>query len=154
MSRSDANKVTLQDIGRQPPAFYRCEVSADAPTFHTGLQTGLLTVVGEYRVPHTSHPFSSHPSPHTPHFTPVSSHLTPLTSHPIYHTSRFTTHTKAPMHQSAVYPFATAERMRLPRTFIFPLFAATRATSQSLHAVRCGVQISRQEIRSAPINLS
>lgn len=45
VSRSDANRVTLQDLGRQPPAYYRCEVSADAPTFHTGLQTGLLSVV-------------------------------------------------------------------------------------------------------------
>ncbi|XP_034246856.1 uncharacterized protein LOC117648460 [Thrips palmi] len=46
VSRSDANRVTIQDVGRQPPAYYRCEVSADAPTFHTGLQTGLLTVIG------------------------------------------------------------------------------------------------------------
>lgn len=45
VSRSDAYRVTLQDVGRQPPAYYRCEVSADAPTFHTGLQTGLLTVI-------------------------------------------------------------------------------------------------------------
>lgn len=45
ISLSDARVVTLIDVQRQLTDFYKCEVSADAPLFHTEIKSAYMTVV-------------------------------------------------------------------------------------------------------------
>ncbi|XP_069682456.1 CD166 antigen-like isoform X2 [Periplaneta americana] len=45
ISLSDARKVTLLDVQKQLTGFYKCEVSADAPLFHTEIKSASMTVV-------------------------------------------------------------------------------------------------------------
>jgi hypothetical protein len=47
ISRSDARNVTLLNIQKQLTGFYKCEVSADAPLFHTEIKSAFMTVVGK-----------------------------------------------------------------------------------------------------------
>jgi len=47
ISQSNAWTVALQDVQRDLTGFYKCEVSADAPLFHTEIKTGLMIVVGK-----------------------------------------------------------------------------------------------------------
>jgi len=47
ISQSNAWTVALQDVQRELTGFYKCEVSADAPLFHTDIKTGLMIVVGK-----------------------------------------------------------------------------------------------------------
>ena len=47
ISQSNAWTVALQDVQRELTGFYKCEVSADAPLFHTEIKTGLMIVVGK-----------------------------------------------------------------------------------------------------------
>ncbi|XP_034246843.1 V-set and immunoglobulin domain-containing protein 2-like [Thrips palmi] len=44
LARSDSNNVTLLNVTRSQGGFYKCEVSADMPYFHTGIKTEYLTV--------------------------------------------------------------------------------------------------------------
>ncbi|XP_023711542.1 uncharacterized protein LOC111866636 isoform X2 [Cryptotermes secundus] len=45
ISLSDARNVTLLDVQKQLTGFYKCEVSADAPLFHTEIKSASMTVV-------------------------------------------------------------------------------------------------------------
>jgi hypothetical protein len=47
VSLSDARNVTLIDVQKQLTGFYKCEVSADAPLFHTEIKSASMTVVGK-----------------------------------------------------------------------------------------------------------
>ncbi|XP_050312264.1 uncharacterized protein LOC126747570 [Anthonomus grandis grandis] len=44
VSVSDANKVTLLSVGRDISGLFQCEVSADAPSFHTDVRSAPMTV--------------------------------------------------------------------------------------------------------------
>ena len=46
ISQSNARTVALRDVKRTLTGFYKCEVSADAPLFHTEIKSGLMIVVG------------------------------------------------------------------------------------------------------------
>jgi hypothetical protein len=46
ISQSNAWTVALRDVQRDLTGFYKCEVSADAPLFHTEIKSGLMIVVG------------------------------------------------------------------------------------------------------------
>ncbi|GFG35313.1 hypothetical protein Cfor_01360, partial [Coptotermes formosanus] len=45
VSLSDARNVTLLDVQKQLTGYYKCEVSADAPSFHTEIKSASMTVV-------------------------------------------------------------------------------------------------------------
>ncbi|KAJ4439996.1 hypothetical protein ANN_08127, partial [Periplaneta americana] len=45
ISQSNARTVALRDVQRDLTGFYKCEVSADAPLFHTEIKSGLMIVV-------------------------------------------------------------------------------------------------------------
>ncbi|PSN41617.1 hypothetical protein C0J52_24778 [Blattella germanica] len=45
ISQSNARTVALRDVRRNLTGFYKCEVSADAPLFHTEIKSGLMIVV-------------------------------------------------------------------------------------------------------------
>ncbi|KAF4522004.1 hypothetical protein B566_EDAN010853 [Ephemera danica] len=45
VSRSGARAVVLSDVQRELTSFYKCEVSADAPLFHTDVKSALMLVV-------------------------------------------------------------------------------------------------------------
>jgi len=47
VSLSDSRNVTLLDVQKQLTGFYKCEVSADAPLFHTEIKSASMTVVGK-----------------------------------------------------------------------------------------------------------
>ncbi|XP_022899921.2 uncharacterized protein [Onthophagus taurus] len=49
VSGSDRNKVTLKDVQKVISGTYTCEVSADAPTFHTEMKGGFMQV---HELPH------------------------------------------------------------------------------------------------------
>ncbi|XP_050524485.1 uncharacterized protein LOC126896079 isoform X3 [Daktulosphaira vitifoliae] len=51
VQESDANKVTIVNIRRILTGFYKCEVSADAPYFHTAIKTKLTYVTDEPKQP-------------------------------------------------------------------------------------------------------
>ncbi|XP_049948340.1 uncharacterized protein LOC126456636 [Schistocerca serialis cubense] len=44
VSRSNEHQVTLTNVGRDLTGYYKCEVSADAPLFHTVIKTALMIV--------------------------------------------------------------------------------------------------------------
>lgn len=46
ISQSNSSSVTLSDVHRDLTGFYKCEVSADAPLFHTGIKSALVIVTG------------------------------------------------------------------------------------------------------------
>jgi len=48
VSLSDSRNVTLLNVQKQLTGFYKCEVSADAPLFHTEIKSASMTVVGKY----------------------------------------------------------------------------------------------------------
>jgi hypothetical protein len=48
ISQSNARTVALRDVRRNLTGFYKCEVSADAPLFHTEIKSGLMIVVGTF----------------------------------------------------------------------------------------------------------
>ncbi|GBP53312.1 hypothetical protein EVAR_46569_1 [Eumeta japonica] len=50
ISRSGARRVVLQQATPDMAGRFRCEVSADAPTFHTEIRSAPLEVVGEIRI--------------------------------------------------------------------------------------------------------
>ncbi|XP_067004846.2 cell adhesion molecule 2 [Anabrus simplex] len=45
ISQSDSHIITLLDVQKQLTGFYKCEVSADAPLFHTEIKSSYMTVV-------------------------------------------------------------------------------------------------------------
>jgi hypothetical protein len=47
VSRSDDRIVTLLNVDRRSTGIFKCEVSADAPLFHTEIQSAVLRVVGK-----------------------------------------------------------------------------------------------------------
>ncbi|XP_046679162.1 uncharacterized protein LOC124366609 [Homalodisca vitripennis] len=47
ISRSNSSTVTLTHVNRHMTGFYQCEVSADAPFFHTGIQKTHVTITEE-----------------------------------------------------------------------------------------------------------
>lgn len=47
LSASNDQRVTLTSVHRQLTGLYMCEVSADAPLFHTEIQMTKLEIVGE-----------------------------------------------------------------------------------------------------------
>lgn len=44
---SNARKVTLLQVGRDLTGLFQCEVSADAPLFHTEIRSAQMTVAGK-----------------------------------------------------------------------------------------------------------
>ncbi|KAL3286068.1 hypothetical protein HHI36_000581 [Cryptolaemus montrouzieri] len=44
ISRSNSRKVTLRDVERETAGIFKCEVSADAPLFHTDMRSARLLV--------------------------------------------------------------------------------------------------------------
>lgn len=48
LSVSNATQVTVRNVGFSLSGNFTCEVSADAPTFYTGIATNVLKVVGKY----------------------------------------------------------------------------------------------------------
>uniref|UniRef100_A0A2S2PAJ8 Ig-like domain-containing protein n=1 Tax=Schizaphis graminum TaxID=13262 RepID=A0A2S2PAJ8_SCHGA len=55
VQESDENKVTIVNVQRELTGYYKCEVSADAPLFHTGIKTKLTYVTNEPSSPPTLH---------------------------------------------------------------------------------------------------
>lgn len=47
LTQSDHQQVRIVNLNRRLSGDYMCEVSADAPLFHTDIRTAPLTVVGE-----------------------------------------------------------------------------------------------------------
>lgn len=47
LTQSDAQQVRIVNLHRRLSGEYQCEVSADAPLFHTDIRAAPLTVVGE-----------------------------------------------------------------------------------------------------------
>jgi hypothetical protein len=45
VSLSDARSVTLLNVQKELTGVYKCEVSADAPLFHTEIKSASITVV-------------------------------------------------------------------------------------------------------------
>lgn len=48
VSRSNSKEVTLTDVKRETSGEFKCEVSADAPLFHTEIRSAHLLVAGKY----------------------------------------------------------------------------------------------------------
>lgn len=48
MSRSNSREVTLTNVERETSGEFKCEVSADAPLFHTEIRAAHLLVAGIY----------------------------------------------------------------------------------------------------------
>ena len=46
-AKSNATQVTLVDLDSDATGIYSCEVSADAPSFHTVIVSGTMDVVGK-----------------------------------------------------------------------------------------------------------
>lgn len=44
---SNAHNVTLLSVGRDISGLFQCEVSADAPLFHTQMMSAPMTVAGK-----------------------------------------------------------------------------------------------------------
>ncbi|KAK9873719.1 hypothetical protein WA026_002076 [Henosepilachna vigintioctopunctata] len=44
VSRSNSREVTLRDVERETSGVFKCEVSADAPLFHTDMRSAKLLV--------------------------------------------------------------------------------------------------------------
>jgi len=47
--KSNATQLTLQQVPLSLSGRYSCEVSADAPSFHTALVSGDMDIVGEFQ---------------------------------------------------------------------------------------------------------
>lgn len=48
LSRSNSREVTLTGVDRKTSGEFKCEVSADAPLFHTEIRAAHLLVAGMY----------------------------------------------------------------------------------------------------------
>lgn len=48
VAASDQSRVTLTDVDRTLTGEYQCEVSADAPLFHTDIKAAEMVVVGKH----------------------------------------------------------------------------------------------------------
>lgn len=48
IKHSNMREVTLVNVSKNLTGKYRCEISADAPSFHTVIKTAEMSVVGEY----------------------------------------------------------------------------------------------------------
>ena len=48
LSKSDAHNVMLRSVRHDQTGSYKCEVSADAPFFDTGMVSSQMTVVGKW----------------------------------------------------------------------------------------------------------
>lgn len=48
LSQSNSTRVTLSDVQRDLTGYYKCEVSADAPLFHTEMRSSPVIVIGMY----------------------------------------------------------------------------------------------------------
>lgn len=46
--KSNATQLTLRQVQLSLSGRYSCEVSADAPSFHTAMVTGDMDIVGEF----------------------------------------------------------------------------------------------------------
>ncbi|KAJ8968953.1 hypothetical protein NQ317_007715 [Molorchus minor] len=46
VSKSNSREVTLTDVERETSGEFKCEVSADAPRFHTDIRSAHLLVAG------------------------------------------------------------------------------------------------------------
>lgn len=62
LTQSDAQQVRIVNLHRRLSGEYQCEVSADAPLFHTDIRAAPLTVVGEPRASLHQHFTSEQPS--------------------------------------------------------------------------------------------
>lgn len=49
-SQSNASHVLLKAVEPNISGKFSCEVSADAPSFHTAYQTGEMEIVGKYKI--------------------------------------------------------------------------------------------------------
>lgn len=49
VSDSNSKQVTLTDVERETSGEFKCEVSADAPLFHTEIRAAHLLVAGKYQ---------------------------------------------------------------------------------------------------------
>lgn len=49
VGQSNAHQVVIRDVQLEVAGKYRCEVSADAPTFHTDVVSSYMHVVCKYR---------------------------------------------------------------------------------------------------------
>lgn len=47
VATSDQNRVVLNEVDRTLTGEYQCEVSADAPLFHTDIKSAEMVVVGK-----------------------------------------------------------------------------------------------------------
>lgn len=47
-TESNATQVTLEDLELDAAGEYSCEVSADAPSFHTAIVYATMNIAGEY----------------------------------------------------------------------------------------------------------
>jgi hypothetical protein len=47
--KSNATQLTLRHVQLSLSGHYSCEVSADAPSFHTALVSGNMDIVGEFQ---------------------------------------------------------------------------------------------------------
>lgn len=47
LTASNATQVTLRNVGFRLSGNFSCEVTADAPSFHTSVASNALTVVGK-----------------------------------------------------------------------------------------------------------
>lgn len=57
VSHSNSRHVTLEKVERDTAGKFKCEVSADAPLFHTDMKTADLIVTGEFSLIYT---YNSH----------------------------------------------------------------------------------------------
>jgi hypothetical protein len=51
MSESDDHSVTLTNLPRDMSGHYKCEVSTDAPLFHTQIKESYITIIGKLHCP-------------------------------------------------------------------------------------------------------
>lgn len=51
ISKSNEKEVTLNDVQRDLTGYYKCEVSADAPSFHTDIKSAPVIVIEEPKKP-------------------------------------------------------------------------------------------------------
>lgn len=47
ISKSNEKQVALNEVRRELTGYYKCEVSADAPSFHTDIKSALVIIIGK-----------------------------------------------------------------------------------------------------------
>ena len=50
-TNSNRGKVVIRNLSRLAEGMLRCEISEEAPSFHTAARTSSLEVVGEFKTP-------------------------------------------------------------------------------------------------------